>query len=94
MFIDIISKKVHFPLSPFGHKAVIESVLHMPPPWLKQLLDIYFLKKANPEAPYMATKFSSTDEVKRYLYNMMNLDYTRYNEQMGAYAILQNNRLL
>ena len=51
-------------------------------------------EKTNPEAPYMATKFSSTDEVKRYLYNMMNLDYTRYNEQIGTYAILQNNRLL
>lgn len=24
---------------------LIESVLHMPPLWLKQLLDIYFLKK-------------------------------------------------
>ena len=51
-------------------------------------------EKTNPESPYSAAKFSSTDEVKQYLYNMMNLDYSRYNEQMGTYLILQNDKLL
>ena len=30
-------------------------------------------EKTNPESPYSAAKFSSTDEVKQYLYYMMNL---------------------
>ncbi len=51
-------------------------------------------EKTNPESPYAATKFSSTDEVKQYLYNMMNLDYSRYNDQIGTYIILQNDKLL
>ncbi len=51
-------------------------------------------EKTNPESPYAATKFSSTDEVKQYLYNMMNLDYSRYNDQIGTYIILHNDKLL
>ena len=56
----------------------------------------YFMlfEKTNPESPYAATKFSSTDEVKQYLFNMMNLDYSRYDDQIGTYIILQNDRLL
>ena len=51
-------------------------------------------EKTNPESPYAATKFSSTDEVKQYLYRMMELDYARYDDQVGTYVILQNDRLL
>lgn len=51
-------------------------------------------EKTNPESPYAATKFSSTGEVKQYLYNMMDLDYSRYGDQIGTYIILQNDRLL
>lgn len=51
-------------------------------------------EKTNPESPYAATKFSSVDEVKQYLYNMMDLEYSRYNDQIGTYIILQNDKLL
>lgn len=51
-------------------------------------------EKTNPESPYAATKFSSTGEVKQYLYNMMELDYSRYDFQVGAYVILKNDKLL
>nr|WP_300849013.1 DUF4300 family protein [uncultured Acetatifactor sp.] len=51
-------------------------------------------EKTNPESPYAATKFSSTDEVKQYLYRMMELDYARYDDQVGTYVILRNDRLL
>lgn len=51
-------------------------------------------EKTNPAAPYAATKFSSTDDVKQYLYNMMDLDCSRYNTQIGTYIILQNAKLL
>lgn len=51
-------------------------------------------EKTNPQSPYAATKFSSANEVKQYLYNMMNLDYSRYNDQIGTYIILQNDKLL
>lgn len=50
-------------------------------------------EKTNPLSPYAATKFSSTDDVKQYLYNMVNLDYLRFDSQIGAYIILWNNRL-
>ncbi len=57
--------------------------------------DGYLLfEKTNPESPYAATKFSATDEVKQYLYNMMELDYSRYDAQVGEYVILKNDRLL
>lgn len=51
-------------------------------------------EKTNPESPYAATKFSSTDEVKDYLYNMMDLDYSRYGAQVGPYVIMKNDKLL
>lgn len=51
-------------------------------------------EKTNPESPYAASRFSSIDIVKQYLYNMMNLDYSRYNDKIGTYIILQNNKLL
>ena len=50
-------------------------------------------EKTNPLSPYAATKFSSTDDVKQYIYNMMNLDYLKYGSQIGTYIILQNDRL-
>ena len=52
------------------------------------------MKKTNPESPYAATKFSSADEVKQYLYNMMDLDYSRYDARVGTYVILKNDNLL
>lgn len=51
------------------------------------------VEKTNPLSPYAATNFSSTEEVKQYLYNMMNLDFLRYDSQIGTYIILQNSRL-
>lgn len=51
-------------------------------------------EKTNPMSPYAATKFSSTEEVKQYLYDMMELDYSRYNSPVGTYVILRNDRLL
>lgn len=50
-------------------------------------------EKTNPESPYAATIFSSTDEVKQYLYEMVNLDYVRYDSQIGTYIILQNDKI-
>ncbi|MFG6395147.1 MAG: DUF4300 family protein [Lachnospiraceae bacterium] len=51
-------------------------------------------EKTNPQSPYVAAKFSSTNEVKKYLYNMMDLEYSRYNDQVGTYIILQNDKML
>lgn len=51
-------------------------------------------EKTNPESPYAATKFSSVDEVKQYLYDMIDLDYSRYDSQVGTYIILKNDTLL
>ena len=50
-------------------------------------------EKTNTESPYAATKFSSTDQLKQYLYEMMNLNYVKYDSQMGTYVILQNDRI-
>lgn len=62
---------------------------------LIEAIDGYLLfEKTNPESPYAATKFSSTDEVKQYLYNMMDLDYSRYGDKVGTYIILRNDKLL
>ena len=51
-------------------------------------------EKTNPESPYAATKFSSTGEVKQYLYEMMSLDYVRYDSQIGTYIILKNDKII
>lgn len=50
-------------------------------------------EKTNPESPYAASKFSSANDVKQYLYNMMDLDYARYHDKIGTYIIMQNDRL-
>lgn len=50
-------------------------------------------EKTNPMSPYAATIFSTTDEVKQYLYDMMELDCSRYNSKVGTYIILQNDKL-
>ncbi len=51
-------------------------------------------EKTNPLSPYAATRFSSTAEVKQYLYDMMALDCARYDSPVGTYVILQNGRPL
>ncbi|MCH5199383.1 MAG: DUF4300 family protein [Oscillospiraceae bacterium] len=56
--------------------------------------DYLLFEKTNPLSPYAASKFSSTDDVKQYLYNKMNLEYLKYDFQMGTYIILENDRLL
>lgn len=49
-------------------------------------------EKTNPESPYAATKFSSVDEVKTYLHNMMELDYSKYQKQLGTYVVMRNSK--
>lgn len=49
-------------------------------------------EKTNPESPYSAAKFASIDDVKRYLYGMMELDYSKYDSEVGTYIILQNDK--
>lgn len=53
-------------------------------------------EKTNPTSPYAATTFSSIDDVKQYLYDMMALDYSRDgdNGDFGTYIILQNDKLI
>lgn len=45
-------------------------------------------EKTNPESPCSAAKFSSIDDVKRYLYDMTELDYSKYDSEAGTYIIL------
>ncbi|MBD5104569.1 MAG: DUF4300 family protein [Ruminococcaceae bacterium] len=49
-------------------------------------------EKTNPESPYSAARFSTIDDVKRYLYDMLELDYSKYDSEVGTYIILQNDK--
>lgn len=51
-------------------------------------------EKTNPESPYAATKFSTLEGVKNYLYEMLRLENSRYDSEVGTYVILQDDKLL
>lgn len=51
-------------------------------------------EKTNPQSPYSAARFSSIDDIKRYLYDMLELDYSKYDLDIGTYIILKNDELL
>lgn len=55
---------------------------------------LLLFEKTNPESPYSAALFSSAQEVKGYLYDMMALDYRQYDMEVGPFLILQNDQPL
>lgn len=52
------------------------------------------VEKTNPESPYAATRFSSTQGVRDYLLDMMALDYARYGLEMGECLVLRDGEVL
>ena len=51
-----------------------------------------FFEKTNPEEPYAATKFTTTDDLKSYLFEKLNLEYSKDGSEVGKYIILKNDK--
>lgn len=51
-----------------------------------------FFEKTNPEEPYAATKFLTTDALKSYLYEKIKLECSKDDSEVGNYIILKNNK--
>ena len=51
-----------------------------------------FFEKTNPEEPYAATKFTTTDDLKSYLFEKLNLEYSKDGSEIGKYIILKNDK--
>lgn len=51
-------------------------------------------EKTNPQSPYQATKFSTIEQVKQYMYEAIHIDDARYGFETGDYIVMQNDNLL
>jgi len=51
-----------------------------------------FFEKTNPEEPYAATKFTTIDDLKSYLFEKLNLEYSKDGSEIGKYIILKNDK--
>ena len=51
-----------------------------------------FFEKTNPEEPYAATKFTTIDDLKSYLFEKLNLEYSKDGSEVGKYIILKNDK--
>lgn len=53
---------------------------------------LLFIEKTNPQAPWQATKFFSTDQVKKYMYESIHIEDVRYHDETGTYLVMQNDK--
>mgnify|MGYP000061702493 FL=1 len=51
-------------------------------------------EKTNPQSPYQATKFSTIEQVKQYMYESIHIEDARYGYETGDYIVMQNDNLL
>ena len=51
-----------------------------------------FFEKTNPEEPYAATKFTTIDDLKSYLFEKLNLEYSKDGSEVGKYIILKDDK--
>ena len=51
-----------------------------------------FFEKTNPEEPYAAAKFTTIDDLKSYLFEKLNLEYSKDGSEVGKYIILKNDK--
>lgn len=52
------------------------------------------LEKTNPQSPYQATRFSTKEQVKQYMYESIHIEDVRYEMETGTYIVMENDRLL
>ena len=51
-----------------------------------------FFEKTNPEEPYAATKFTTIEDLKSYLFEKLSLGYSKDGSGIGKYIILKNDK--
>lgn len=56
--------------------------------------ELLLFEKTNPQSPYQATKFSTLDQVKKYMYESVNLDNARYGLETGTYIVMKNEKMI
>lgn len=56
--------------------------------------ELLLVEKTNPQSPYQATKFSSLEQVRQYMYESIHQDDLRYGSETGTLIVLRNDGLL
>lgn len=55
---------------------------------------LLLVEKTNPQSPYQATKFSTLQQVRQYMYESIHQEDLRYDDETGTLIVLQNDGLL
>ena len=56
--------------------------------------ELLLFEKTNPQSPYQATKFSTLEQVKRYMFETVDLDNSRYGLETGTYVVMKNEKII
>lgn len=56
--------------------------------------ELLLFEKTNPQSPYQATRFSDLEQVKRYMFESVDLDNARYNLKTGSYIVMKNETMI
>jgi len=56
--------------------------------------ELLLFEKTNPQSPYQATKFSDLEQVKRYMFESVDLESARYGLETGTYIVMKNNKII
>ena len=49
------------------------------------------MEKTNPQSPYQATKFSTLEQVRQYMYESIHQEDLRYGDETGTLIVLRND---
>lgn len=56
--------------------------------------ELLLFEKTNPQSPYQATKFSDLEQVKKYMFESVDLESARYGLETGTYIVMKNNKII
>ena len=56
--------------------------------------ELLLFEKTNPQSPYQATKFSDLEQVKRYMFESVDIESARYGLETGTYIVMKNNKII
>ena len=53
--------------------------------------ELLLVEKTNPQSPYQATKFSTLEQVRQYMYESIHQEDLRYGDETGTLIVLRND---
>lgn len=52
---------------------------------------LLLVEKTNPQSPYQATRFSTLEQVRQYMYESIHQEDLRYGDETGILVVLRND---